>query len=111
MPAAKIIVGGNYVTLCHSHTEKLGSVFGKVFGRTGAFSFSHQVMEGPALRRCFPSLIEYLVLSARQIKPATTFIYTYHIGIWETQIKQIAYMFFPGNDENTVLQEKTGKKF
>jgi radical SAM superfamily enzyme YgiQ (UPF0313 family) len=24
MPAAKIIVGGNYVTLCHKHAEKLG---------------------------------------------------------------------------------------
>ena len=24
MPAAKIIIGGNYVTLCHSHAEKLG---------------------------------------------------------------------------------------
>ena len=25
MPAAKIIIGGNYVTLCHSHAEKLGA--------------------------------------------------------------------------------------
>ena len=24
MPAAKIIIGGNYVTLCHNHAEKLG---------------------------------------------------------------------------------------
>ena len=24
MPAAKIIIGGNYVTLCHSHAEKIG---------------------------------------------------------------------------------------
>jgi radical SAM superfamily enzyme YgiQ (UPF0313 family) len=25
MPAAKIIIGGNYVTLCHKHAEKLGA--------------------------------------------------------------------------------------
>ncbi|MGA2323692.1 MAG: B12-binding domain-containing radical SAM protein [Sedimentisphaerales bacterium] len=25
MPATKIIIGGNYVTLCHSHAEKLGA--------------------------------------------------------------------------------------